>query len=234
MSNSMKEAVRAYYAHAAQKRAFGVPTSCGCRSDYSAQALASLPAEARLGLGCGNPLSLAKLPRGATVLDLGSGAGMDCLLAAQEVGPEGQVIGVDFTPEMITLARENAQKMGAANVTFIQGDIEALPLPDCSVDAVISNCVINLVPDKALAFRQAFRVLKPGGLLLVADLVRAGDFQATREANPEAYARCLAGTIPEVDYLAAIQSAGFQVEYVERNISTGPIGALQVRARRPL
>ncbi len=231
-----KEIVRQHYAQVARRQTSCCTDACGCAADYSEAALAELPEGARLGLGCGNPLALAEWTalRGATVLDLGAGAGRDCLLAARQVGPEGRVIGIDLTPEMVALARENARKMGVTNVIFREGDITALPLPDASVDVVLSNCVINLVPDKARAFVEAFRVLRPGGLLLVADLVRQGELPEAWRDDPEAYARCLTGTIPEADYLAAIEAAGFVVEYVERSVGTGPIGSLQVRARRPL
>lgn len=233
-TDRIKEAVRAYYAQIAQERTSCCTSSCGCAAGYAEEVLASVPVEAQMGLGCGNLFALGALPRGATVLDLGSGAGMDCLIAAQHVGPEGRVIGVDLTPEMVALAQENARKVGLHNVTFVQGDIEALPLPECSVDVVLSNCVINLVPDKARAFAEAFRVLRPGGWLLVADLVRQGALPAYWEDDPEAYARCLAGTIPEADYLAAIEMAGLVIEAVTRAAVEGPIVSLQVRARRPL
>ncbi|ACY49450.1 arsenite methyltransferase [Rhodothermus marinus] len=229
-----KEIVRQHYAQVARKQTSCCTDACGCEANYSEAALAELPEGARLGLGCGNPLALAEWTalRGATVLDLGAGAGRDCLLAARQVGPEGRVIGIDLTPEMVALARENARKMGVTNVIFREGDITALPLPDASVDVVLSNCAINLVPDKARAFVEAFRVLRPGGLLLVADLVRQGELPEAWRDDPEAYARCLTGTIPEADYLAAIEAAGFVVEYVERSVGTGPVVSLQVRARR--
>jgi SAM-dependent methyltransferase len=229
-----EEIVRRHYAQVARTRSSCCTDACGCGADYSEAVLAELPKEARLELGCGNPLALAKWTalRGATVLDLGAGAGRDCLLAAQQVGPEGRVIGIDLTPEMVALACENARKMGVTNVTFLEGDIAALPLPDASVDVVLSNCVINLVPDKARVFAEAFRVLRPGGLLLVADLVRQGALPEAWLDDPEAYARCLTGTIPEADYLTAIEAAGFVVEYVERSAGTGPVVSLQVRARR--
>jgi arsenite methyltransferase len=232
--SDLKKVVQAYYGQIAQEHTPCCTTSWGCDAGYAKDVLAAVPAEAQLGLGCGNPLALGELPRGATVLDLGSGAGIDCLIAAQQVGPEGQVIGVDLTPEMVALAQKNARKMGVHNVIFIEGDIEALPLPDCSVDVVLSNCVINLVPDKARAFAEAFRVLRPGGWLLVADLVRQGALPEHWEGDPETYARCLTGTIPEADYLLAIETAGFVVEQVMRADAEGPIFSLQVRARRPL
>lgn len=172
---------------------------------------------AESSLGCGNPFAIANIHPGDTVLDLGSGAGFDTFIAAQHVGATGHVIGVDFTPAMLERARSNATKLGLTNAEFLEGDIEALPLPDQSVDVVISNCVINLVPDKAQAFREAFRVLKPGGRLAVSDITLPQQLPQAMASDPTLYCSCIGGAISEADYLHAIQSAGFtQIEVAER------------------
>ncbi len=176
---------------------------------YSPEELAAVPADANLGLGCGNPTALAGLKPGEIVLDLGSGAGIDCFLAAKKVGRTGRVIGVDMTPEMIDRARENARKNNAANVEFRLGEIENLPVADGSVDVIISNCVINLSIDKPRVFREAFRVLRPGGRMMVSDLVLQKPLpQAIRESI-EAYVACIAGAMVKDDYLGAIRETGF-------------------------
>ena len=176
---------------------------------YSDEELAALPEGANLGLGCGNPVALASLRPGETVLDLGSGAGIDCFLAAQKVGPAGRVIGVDMTPEMLEKARQNAGKVGVANVEFRLGEIEHLPVSDNSVDAVISNCVINLSPDKPQVFRDAFRVLKPGGRLMVSDLALNAELPSPVRNSVAAYLGCVAGALLKTHYLAAVSGAGF-------------------------
>jgi SAM-dependent methyltransferase len=176
---------------------------------YSADEIGSVPGGADLGLGCGNPLALIGLKGGETVLDLGSGAGFDCFLAAQRVGRQGRVIGVDMTPEMIERARENASRGKYGNVEFHLGEIEHLPVADKEVDLVISNCVINLVPDKIRAFREAFRVLKPGGRLMVSDIVLTGKLPEAVRNSLGAYVGCLSGAISREAYLAAIAEAGF-------------------------
>jgi len=163
-----------------------------------------------LGLGCGNPVALASLREGETVLDLGSGAGFDCFLAAQRVGKRGRVIGVDMTPEMVQKARENAKKGEYDNVEFRLGEIESLPLPDNAVDAVISNCVINLSPDKAKVFKEAFRVLKPGGRIMISDMVLLKELPDSVRNSVEAYVGCLSGAIMKPEYIALIEKAGFQ------------------------
>ena len=165
--------------------------------------------EGNLGLGCGNPLALARVRPGMTVLDLGSGAGFDAFLAAERVGETGRVIGVDMTPEMLALARKNAAARGAKNVEFREGRIETLPLDDASVDLVISNCVINLSPDKPRVFREVFRVLKPGGTLSVSDLVLAAPLPPSVQESVEAYVGCIAGASPIGDYLSELFAAGF-------------------------
>ncbi|MCJ7525730.1 MAG: arsenite methyltransferase [Candidatus Aminicenantes bacterium] len=182
---------------------------------YSADDLTVIPEGANLGLGCGNPVALASLRPGETVLDLGSGGGIDCFLAARRVGPEGRVIGVDMTEEMIRLARENAGKSGLNNVEFRLGEIENLPLADGSVDAAISNCVINLSPDKERVFREVYRVLKPGGRLMVSDIVLDGELPERVKNSVAAYTGCIGGALPRQEYLAAMTKAGFsEVEIV--------------------
>ena len=183
---------------------------------YSAQDLAEIPAGANLGLGCGNPLAHAAVKPGDVILDLGSGAGMDAFLAAHEVGPTGRVIGVDMTPEMVERARENARKVGAANVEFRLGEIERLPVADAEVDVIISNCVINLSTDKAAVFAEAFRVLKPGGRMVVSDLVLTRPIPGDIRHSVEAYVGCVAGAAMKDEYLWLIGAAGFRdIEVVE-------------------
>jgi SAM-dependent methyltransferase len=183
---------------------------------YSADELAVIPDGANLGLGCGNPLAHAGVGPGDVVLDLGSGAGMDAFLAAREVGPTGRVIGVDMTPDMVDRARENARRVGRDNVDFRLGEIERLPVADASVDVIISNCVINLSPDKPAVFAEAFRVLKPGGRLVVSDLVLKRPLSDDVRHSVEAYVGCVAGAALHTEYLAMIRAAGFQnVETVE-------------------
>jgi len=176
---------------------------------YSDTDLNSVPEGANLGLGCGNPIALASLKEGEVVLDLGSGAGFDCFLAASRVGPRGKVIGVDMTPEMLDKARENIRKGNYENVEFRLGEIENLPVADNAVDVVISNCVINLSQDKPKVFKEAFRVLKPGGRLMVSDIVLLGDLPAEIANSIAAYVGCIAGASKKADYLEAIRAAGF-------------------------
>ena len=169
-----------------------------------------------MGLGCGNPVALASLKKGETVLDLGSGAGFDCFLVADRVGKKGKVIGVDMTPEMLERARENARKGNYENVEFRLGEIENLPVADSSVDAVISNCVINLSPDKKRVFQEAFRALKPGGRLMVSDIVLLKELPEAIKNSIQAYVGCLAGATMKDEYLKTIKAAGFQkVKIVE-------------------
>ena len=177
---------------------------------YSEAEIRGVPEGANLGLGCGNPVALASLREGETVLDLGSGAGFDCFLAANMVGKKGKVIGVDMTPEMIDKAKENAKKSNYENVEFRLGDIEKLPVGDASVDIVMSNCVINLSPDKAKVFKETFRALKPGGRLMISDIVLLEDLPKFIKESIEAYIGCVSGAIMKDEYLQKIKAAGFQ------------------------
>ena len=177
---------------------------------YSDSEMSTVPEGANLGFGCGNPVALASLKEGDVVLDLGSGAGFDAFLAAQRVGKTGRVIGVDMTPEMVAKAQTNVKKGNYANVEFRLGEIEKLPVDDSSVDVIISNCVINLSPDKEQVFKEAFRVLKPGGRLMVSDLVLAKDIPKAIKDSVEAYVGCLAGAVKKDEYLNLITMAGFQ------------------------
>ena len=177
---------------------------------YSEQDLKAVPEGANLGLGCGNPVALASLKEGDVVLDLGSGAGFDAFLAAERVGKTGRVIGVDMTGEMLKKARANAKKGGYSNVEFRRGEIEKLPVEDNRIDVIISNCVINLSPDKEAVFKEAFRVLKPKGRLMVSDLVLTKDLSKAIKESAEAYVGCLAGAIKKSAYLDFIKEAGFR------------------------
>ncbi len=219
----IKKAVREGYAQVAKKSGSGCcgpakSSCCGGSSTeqiskgigYSDQELSSVPNESNLGLGCGNPIALASLKPGETVLDLGSGAGFDCFLSANKVGPSGKVIGVDMTPEMIEKARFNAKKGKYSNVEFRLGEIEALPIADSTADIVISNCVINLVPDKKRVFAEAFRALKPGGRLMVSDIVLNGELPDFISNSLDAYVGCLSGAILKEKYLAIIREVGFR------------------------
>ncbi len=186
---------------------------------YSRDEMQSVPEGANLGLGCGNPTALAELKEGETVLDLGSGAGFDCFLVSQKVGVAGKVIGVDMTPQMIAKARENAKRGNYKNVEFLHGEIEHLPLPDASVDAVISNCVINLSPDKSRVFKEAYRVLKHGGRMMISDIVLTQPLPEAVMKSVEAYTGCVAGAMVKDDYLALIRNAGFsEVSVVDETI----------------
>jgi len=191
-------------------------------SYYSATELDGLPETVTdASLGCGNPIAIAELQPGETVLDLGSGGGIDCFLAARQVGPGGTVIGLDMTPEMIKLARRNAKKMGVTNVDFRFGEMEEIPLPDRSVDVVISNCVINLSPDKDAVFREVLRVLSPGGRMNFSDIVVDGDLPRSIRDNLDAWASCVAGALDEAEYLSKIRAAGFEDVQVLSRSYTG-------------
>jgi SAM-dependent methyltransferase len=199
----------------------GQPTACGCGDPitsnlYSDAETTGLPADAvTASLGCGNPTALIALEPGQTVLDLGSGGGIDVLLSAKRVGPTGKVYGVDMTDEMLALARENQRRAGATNVEFLKGTIEAIPLPDNSVDVIISNCVINLSSDKDAVLREAFRVLKPGGRFAVSDVVVRGEVPADIRRSVELWVGCIAGALEEQDYSAKLRAAGFADVEVE-------------------
>lgn len=210
------DAVRDHYAERARKAdpCCGADSASACCDTknvlYPDELLATVPDDvANFSLGCGDPISLAALQPGQTVLDLGSGGGLDCFLAGKKVGPAGHVIGVDMTPEMLEKARANAKRMGVTNVEFRHGYLEALPVDDNSVDVTISNCVINLSPDKAKAFREVFRVLKPGGKLAVSDIVTDGPLPEAIKQSLSLWAGCVAGAADARDYVATMEAAGF-------------------------
>ena len=213
---TVREAYGAVASQKQQGRCCGGASCCGptgtssTKLGYTDADLAAVPDGADLGLGCGNPQAIAGLQPGERVLDLGSGGGFDALLAARQVGTTGRVIGVDMTPEMIALARANAAKVGLTYVDFRLGDIEQLPVDVASVDVIMSNCVINLAPDKAAVFREAFRVLAPGGRLAISDMVAIGDLPAAIAADPAAYTGCIAGAAPVAELERVIADAGFE------------------------
>jgi arsenite methyltransferase len=199
---------------------------CGCcggsssseEIGYSKGELSSVPAGADLNLGCGNPVALASLKEGETVIDLGSGGGLDCFLAAKKVGTKGKVIGIDMTAEMLERARANSKKGGYKNVEFRLGEIENMPVADNTADIIISNCVINLSPDKQRVFKEAYRILKPKGRLMISDMVLLKDLPKKVKDSVLAYVGCVAGADMKEDYLGKIKQAGFgQVEVVEEN-----------------
>ncbi len=222
----IKQIVKDKYGKAALKVAAGGGSCCGGASSrdadpitsnlYSETDTALLPAEAvAVSLGCGNPTALAELKPGETVLDLGSGGGIDVLLSAKRVGPAGKAFGLDMTDEMLALARENQRKAGVENVEFLKGEIEAIPLPDSSVDVIISNCVINLSADKDRVFAEAFRVLRPGGRLAVSDVVVRGEVLPELRRSIELWIGCVAGALEEEEYRMKLAKAGFEGIEVE-------------------
>lgn len=220
-ADKIKKIVRDGYAKALSQKSSCCSSSscCGAVSQaediskkvgYSDSELNAVPEGANLGFGCGNPVALASLKEGDVVLDLGSGAGFDAFLSAQCIGKTGRVIGVDMTPEMVAKAKENARKGNYTNVEFRLGEIEKLPVEDSYINVIISNCVINLSPDKETVFKEAYRVLKAGGRLMVSDLVLAKDLPKEIKNSVEAYVGCLAGAIKKEEYLRFIEQAGFQ------------------------
>jgi len=241
----VKDVVREKYGEIAEGRATGCcepTTGCGCGcSDadgaalmigYTKEQLAAIPEGADLGLGCGNPLAFAEAKPGETVLDLGSGAGIDCFLAAQAVGPDGRVIGVDMTPAMLKKARGNLAKTAFTNIEFRLGEIEHLPVADGTVDLIISNCVVNLSPAKNQVFREAYRVLKPGGRMMLSDLVLTRELGPELRKNVELYVGCVAGASLREDYLQLMRDAGFEgVEVVNESGYEVGLGVLEEGSR---
>ena len=227
-TEEIRQVVKEHYGAAATRVQSGRASCCGGGSSstascdpisanlYSTEEGASIPEKALLAsLGCGNPTALAKLNPGETILDLGSGGGIDVLLSARRVGPTGKAYGLDMTDEMLALARENQKKAGVENVEFLKGEIENIPLPDNSVDVIISNCVINLSADKDKVFREAFRVLKPGGRLAVSDIVVRGEMPPEVQRSVELWAGCMAGALRDTEYVSKVKAAGFQPVEIE-------------------
>ena len=216
---TIKEEVRKRYGRAATRaRENAAGGCCGDGSDanrisshlYTTDELRDLPQEAVVAsLGCGNPVAIADLHEGETVLDLGSGGGIDVLLSARRVGPSGKAYGLDMTDEMLELARENARTAGVTNVEFLKGEMEDMPLPDSSIDVIISNCVVNLSPDKDAVLREANRVLKPGGRFAIADIVTRGEMPSALKRDLELWAGCVAGALSENEYRSKLRTAGF-------------------------
>src|SRR5216117_2524408 len=227
MDSNIKETVKEKYAEAALRVLDGGSSCCGASSScgtadpitsalYDEKQVAQIPEEAlKASLGCGNPTALAELSPGETVLDLGSGGGIDVLLSARRVGPTGKAYGLDMTDEMLALANENKRKAGAEIVEFLRGEIEHIPLPDNSVDVIISNCVVNLSADKDAVLREAFRVLKPGGRLAVSDVVTRGEVDAQIRQNVLLWVGCVAGALEENEYRDKLTSAGFEQVEIE-------------------
>jgi ubiquinone/menaquinone biosynthesis C-methylase UbiE len=244
--DTIKDAVQQKYGHAARQVRAGHTADCGCDTSccdaitsnlYDKDQAATIPEQAMLAsLGCGNPTALAELKPGEVVLDLGSGGGIDVLLSARRVGPSGKAYGLDMTDDMLTLARENQQRAGLTNAEFLKGEIEHIPLPDNSVDVVISNCVINLSVDKDRAIAEAFRVLKPGGRFAVSDIVVRGDSvpESVRH-NMELWVGCIAGALPERSYRDKLRDAGFErIDVEPTRIYDADFMSAFVRAQKPV
>jgi arsenite methyltransferase len=243
-SEKIKRHVKEHYAEVAKGTSCcDATTCCGPSSrtsyakmiGYSDEELEGLPdSVTRTVAGCGNPTALVGLKEGEVILDLGSGGGIDAFLAAKKVGPRGKVIGVDMTEEMVQLAKENAERMKAENVEFKLGEIENLPVEDGIVDVIISNCVINLASDKDKVFSEAFRVLKPGGRMLISDMVTQGELPSEIREDPEMWAACVAGALDEKVYLQKVMNAGFEkVEILAKNDSMEMVSSIKVRAYKP-
>jgi arsenite methyltransferase len=247
--SEITEAVRSRYAGAAKKiELLPLDSSvgccqvdgpdCGCAGSYSAGELKEIGLSDGISLGCGNPTMLASLAVGEVVLDLGSGAGLDVLLSARRVSPGGHAYGLDMTDEMLAVANRNRERAGVTNATFLKGSIEAIPLPDESVDVVISNCVINLAEDKSAVIREAFRVLRPGGRFAVADMVELEPLGAELKQRLDSWAGCISGTIPIDEYRGAMVDAGFSepdfdVHATQSLPGVGQVGSAYIRARKP-
>ena len=247
----IREAVRQRYASAALEMAKGDASCCGpeccgpseggvsCANEYSAEDVAAISMDPRVSLGCGNPLLLADLRPGQKVLDLGSGAGLDVLLSARRVAPGGHAYGLDMTDEMLAVANGNKEKAGISNATFLKGTIDDIPLPESSVDVVISNCVINLAEDKRSVVAEAFRVLVPGGRLAVSDMVEISPLPAPVKSALDTWAGCIAGTIPVDEYRELLTDVGFESVDIEVSREYAPepfegkIASAAVRATKP-
>jgi arsenite methyltransferase len=218
---TIHESVKAYYSERIQNQASCCSTgdaSCECGTNYDVNLLNALPNDiTNLSYGCGDPVTIAELREGETMLDLGSGAGMDCFLAAQRVGASGHVIGVDMTPAMLEKANANKARLGYNNVEFREGNIEKLPVANNTVDVIMSNCVINLSPQKADVFAEAYRVLKPGGRVAISDIVTDGHFTEAQRANTDSWSACVSGAIPADEYTGLMRAAGFiNVQVVDK------------------
>ncbi len=237
--SDIREQVREHYALAVTRAVASAGEGCcgsaECNTFYDEAEVATLPAEARAAsMGSGNPTAIAELAPGERVVDLGSGGGIDVLLAARQVGPAGRVYGIDMTDEMLAVARANAERAGATNVEFRKGVIESLPLEDASVDVVISNCVINLSPDKTAVLAEAFRVLAPGGRVRVADVVAEEPLTDTERAGLGEHARCAAGALSRSEYLDELVRAGFvDADVTFLRTQAGAVHPSLVRARKP-
>ena len=241
--DDIKQTVREKYGDAALRVLAGEGSGCCCDAItanlYDATQMTGLPEQAVLAsLGCGNPTALAELRAGETVLDLGSGGGIDVLLSARRIGPTGKAYGLDMTDEMLALARDNQRKAELENVEFLKGDIERIPLPDASVNVIISNCVINLAADKRKVLAEAFRVLKPGGRFAVSDVVVRGELPAALRRSMELWVGCVAGALTEAEYQRLLAQAGFEEIGVEPTriyeAAEGRVMGAFVRARKPL